>query len=304
MSTMSQPDAWQNPTVRNYWLLCLAALLAVTLALIVRNLGAWSLLPILLGSLSLAGRWRSGPVLALLALGWVLASERIGLSPFDMLEFVLFRLAALLFGGRQQAIPVQMAYGLRGRLLFSDLLLCAGALAYGAAHYRLVGLLSHIFPTEPSKPSVRARAEDVEVRRSDTTVTQREILRLAWGVPACVLLAALAWFWLARQQAPVLRWPAAPWQEAAAPGELVGGGIDLELPAPVWRAMLLVWLLGAGLIVISALISHLGHRRMSLSEASLLLQDTLWRETCREQRLLHRWLARARLRRRRRGEKQ
>jgi hypothetical protein len=41
---------------------------------------------------------------------------------------------------------------------------------------------------------------------------------------------------------------------------------------------------------------------MSVEEATLLLQDTLWLETRREQGRINRWLAWARLRSRRRKE--
>jgi hypothetical protein len=35
---------------------------------------------------------------------------------------------------------------------------------------------------------------------------------------------------------------------------------------------------------------------MSAEEGALFLQDTLWRETRREQRLINRWVARAKVR--------
>ena len=87
--TKAEPhDPWQAPVLRQYWLLCLGALLVLTLALVLRGLEVWALLPILVGSLSLAFRWRSGPVIPLAMLAWVLYSERTGWTLFDLLESV------------------------------------------------------------------------------------------------------------------------------------------------------------------------------------------------------------------------
>ena len=101
----------------------------------------------------------------------------------------------------------------------------------------------------------------------------------------------------------MLEWPSPFWRAIYPELARRGSRLFLDLPAPVWRAMLLAWGLGVVLIVGGGLIHYLGWRRMSPPEAALFLQDTLWRETCREQRLVGRWLARMRLRRRRKEKR-
>ncbi|HXG11489.1 MAG TPA: hypothetical protein VNK04_17170 [Gemmataceae bacterium] len=306
MSTTNQPDPWQAPAVRGYWLLCLVALLAVTLALVFRKLGAWSLLPLLAGGLSLAGRWRSGPLLTVAVLGWILYSERLGLSPLDLVERVLFTLVYLFFGGRPRYTAVRLSFGIGGRFLISDLVLCAGALAYCAAHYRLVGLAAHLYPPDrrrpPSRPPAWVRPPGIEPRRSERSVEPREVVRLAALVPVWVAVGGLFWWWLKEQRAPVLEWPSPVWRVIYPVLEPTGPPTPLQLPPVLWQVILLIWVLGLGLIAAGAVIGYLGWRRLSPTEAALYLQDTLWRETCREQRLLNRWLVWAR-RRRRREEK-
>jgi hypothetical protein len=76
-----------------------------------------------------------------------------------------------------------------------------------------------------------------------------------------------------------------------------------RLPAAWWGALILVWMLSLGWLVVSSLLNYWGQRRMTPEEATVLLQDTLWHETRREQRRLNRWLAWARLRRAGRKER-
>jgi hypothetical protein len=86
------------------------------------------------------------------------------------------------------------------------------------------------------------------------------------------------------------------WAGLAPPREMLG------LPARLWRFLLVGWSLGLGVFVTAAVLRQWRRRLMTPDEAALLLQDTLWHETRREQRRLNRWLAWARLRRRPRKE--
>ena len=76
---------------------------------------------------------------------------------------------------------------------------------------------------------------------------------------------------------------------------------ELDFSAHVWRGMLLVWLVGVGLVVASGLFGYLDWMRWTRDEATMALQDMLWRETRREQGRLNRWLAWSRDRKERRG---
>jgi hypothetical protein len=54
------------------------------------------------------------------------------------------------------------------------------------------------------------------------------------------------------------------------------------------------------LIIAASVFGYLAQRRMLPDEAALYLQDSVWRETPREQRRVMAWLAWARLRRKNR----
>src|SRR5262249_37176819 len=61
-------SVWTIPAVRDYALVCLAALLMVALIMLQDPIGLIALLPVLVGIISLAIFWAAGPVLVLLTL--------------------------------------------------------------------------------------------------------------------------------------------------------------------------------------------------------------------------------------------
>src|SRR5206468_2410713 len=65
---------------------------------------------------------------------------------------------------------------------------------------------------------------------------------------------------------------------------------------PVWHAVMAAWLMGLSLFLISNLLGYWYRQQMTREEGLSLLQDTVWKETRREQRRVNRWLAWARLR--------
>ena len=70
----------------------------------------------------------------------------------------------------------------------------------------------------------------------------------------------------------------------------------LDFPSPVWRAVVVAWIIGAGLYVVFGLLDYWSQRSMNAEEAAVFLQDVLWKETRGEQRRLNRWHVWARLR--------
>jgi hypothetical protein len=69
-----------------------------------------------------------------------------------------------------------------------------------------------------------------------------------------------------------------------------------------WQVTLLAWLFGLVFLFAAALLRYAAQSRMRPDEAALFLQDTLWRETSREQRRINRWISWARRRRQWREE--
>jgi len=264
-SELTHKELWQHAAVRNYALLCLTALGVLLFVLLERNLGLWSLFPIIVGSLALALRWRLGP------------------------PMVLFTLTGTLYLGsiRLGVLVRPRSYGAEN--VISDVILCAAMLTYFAANYRLQGIFHAIFPTDvrlPSpqkqKPKPRVRsgqavspatfaAPALMQRRSPDAVSAGEIGQLLLGVPLYVLFALLGCV-LLRLWEPVV-----------------------DVSDELWRAMVLTWILGLGTIVSAGFFSYLGWSRLTASEAALFLQDLVWRESRKEQWRLSRWIAWAKI---------
>jgi hypothetical protein len=91
-------------------------------------------------------------------------------------------------------------------------------------------------------------------------------------VPLCTLAAVLVWLRL------------------AAPPNFFG------LPPWANRVILLLWLVFVLVVLAGALLGYWRWHTWSREEALLVLQDTYWRETRREQRRQYLWLAWARRR--------
>jgi hypothetical protein len=240
--------------------LYLAALGVILLVQIEQQAGLSSLLLVMVGLLGVLSRLRAAPIVVLL----ILAGQQ------------LLRQAAL------------VRYDTRGYAAawspeVTDIVLCGAVLAYVLAHYRLQSLVYSVVPVDPRRREGPPRwhfwrfqrlPRVVLERRSPRSVSRVEVGLLVMSLPAAPLLAQLLWAGLAR------------------PREMLG------LPPRLWRSLLVTWALGFGLFVVAAALRHLRHRRMTLHEAALLLQDLVWHETRREQRRLNRWLAWKRLTRR------
>jgi hypothetical protein len=164
----------------------------------------------------------------------------------------------------------------------ADVVQCGAVLLYVAAHYRLQALTRHVFLPDPRRrepvPGRPGKTRIVRQTRSPELATPEEAAFLVLLVPVPALLAQALWLAVAR-----------PWSV-------------LGLPHPVGRILLLGWVLAVGAFLLGALLEHWRARQMNGEEGELHLQDTLWRETRREQRRLNRWLAWAELRRRRKEQ--
>jgi hypothetical protein len=137
--------------------------------------------------------------------------------------------------------------------------LCLAALVYIVAQYRLLGLTTGVFPPDP-------RPGDPPPPRAGSAGTKELVPTLVTAAAATVGAFAL---WTASGKLPVL-WLTDPLH---------------------WRLGLLAWVLVGGLATMTAVLGHLGWRRISRAEAAIFLQDGLWHETRGEQRRINRWRA-------------
>jgi hypothetical protein len=242
MSTEPIADASVEPDVppaeNAYLIMGLAAVVLLGVALLQNDNGRWSVIPTLIGAAGLAFRWRSAPLVLLAAVAftqiipWVLMNRR-----------------------PPGALPI-------------DLGICGAVLAYVLAQYRLFGLTTTLFPTDPR------RRLDKPPPRDAAHVPAREVPTALVTVATAAVGAAFLW----RMASSV---PAA-W------------GVR-----NVWPLGVIAWILGAALLLTASVIGYLGWRRLSVDEASLYLRDVLWQETRGEQRRIQRWRAWALLRRER-----
>lgn len=171
-----------------------------------------------------------------------------------------------------------------------DFLLCVGVLGYTAGQYRLQSITRSLMPEDPrlGKPTAK----------KDTPRFTRPLLDAELPI---LLMSLPLWAWLA-----ALGWEELPpdWRALGLPREFRRLVYDAELSLPIWRLIVVVWILGLGLVLRSLLLVllHRGRWGASPEEGALYLQDVLWRETRREQTRMQRWLAWARLREDRRKE--
>jgi hypothetical protein len=268
-------DLQPSSAARNYTIICLTALLLVLLVLLGEYDAVWlAPVPFLIGCLGLLRRWSSAPVMLVLVV------------------------AALYFGPAWTGLFSRSTLPGPETFRLSDFILCGAVLAYAAAHYRLQGVERSIFPPEPGRPmpqrdkprSRRVPLMSAASRRSARSVSADEFTLLLLSLPLWAGVAQVCLYVLPSRPLSVglpLHW----WRATA------------SLPLPWWRALVLIWLFGLGWLVVASLLGYWGKRRMGPEEATLLLQETLWHETRREQRRLNRWLAWARLRRHQRKEK-
>ncbi len=158
MSAEPAPKQATPDGVRFYAVTALLALLAASFPLLLRGLEFWALLPSLLGALSLAARWRIGPIPYLLSLFWLALADRVGVSP---LELVPYLMAAVLriesHGGVEGnfASPLRM----RNAVPILDMFLAVAAVLYVAAHYRFLSVTRNLFPLDRRR---RVRRPDAE----------------------------------------------------------------------------------------------------------------------------------------------
>jgi hypothetical protein len=249
------PNPLADPATRAYTLVCLAALVVISLVAMERGFTVLTPLPILAGAVGLLARSGTASLMLLFALaGKALAEQRLRL------------------GGTSGGFGA-----FRGQLNPSAIILCGAVLAYVMAHYRLMGLIRNVFPPDRRRretPAMPGRfggpsGEEYQ-RRSTRLVGPVEWSLFVLALPVWPLLAQL--LWLVRPNPVPIP----------------------DLPVRLWGLTALIvplWVLAGSLWVASSLLKYWRRRGMTALEGQILLQDTLWHETRREQRGINRLLA-------------
>jgi hypothetical protein len=185
----SEPDVdlGSHPAVRGYSLVCLVALLALTLFVTERGLGWWGLMPVLLGAGALLFRWSVGPPLVLVTLAVLLSAQ------------ARFRLPSW---ARPQPS------------LLADLGVCLAVLAYAAAQYRLLALTRHVLPPDTRRRMLPGQGKAVAAegpRRSPGSVGPWELPGLLLTLPLWTAAAAAVWVRLELEE-PMQDFPVVVWR--------------------------------------------------------------------------------------------
>ena len=249
--------------LRNYTVLCLGSLSLLLMALLRRDVGPWSFLPVAIGLLSVWQHWRVGPFLTLITLVILLVwHEPVG----DILS-----------RSSQAARTFRLP----------DWILCMAVLGYMIGQYRLQSLTHSIIPADPRRDRAAADGQTIvpavllpqNTRHRDPGLVRAgEIGWVLMALPLCALFAQVAWRLL--------------------PGTTSWSGDFSGNWRVVVQGIVVAWVLALALFVARGLLRYLGWRQQSTRQARLTLQDTCWQETRQEQRRISHWLAWARLRRR------
>ncbi|HZY84830.1 MAG TPA: hypothetical protein VFE78_08360 [Gemmataceae bacterium] len=180
-----EADLSSHPAVRGYSLVCLVALLALTLFVTERGMGWWGLMPVFLGAAAVLFRWGVGPPLVLVTLAILLAAQ------------ARFRLT-------ESARPS----------LLADLGVCLAVLAYTAAQYRLLGLTRHVLPPDTRRRTLPGQGKAAAAegpRRSPGSVGPWELPGLLLTLLMWAVVAAFAWARLQLQE-PMEGLPEVVWR--------------------------------------------------------------------------------------------
>jgi hypothetical protein len=280
MSLTLEPATPPDDGVHHYTFLCLTALGVMTLAFFVRGVGLMCLLPAAVGGFALVFRWRTGALGVLFFVGWLVIAQnwpnRDYFNPLyvaqQLMQFVrvVFRPPGFTPYIDVPPLPRHAGFGI------ADVLLCAATMVYMAGYHRLLSLTHSIFPIDPRRGRRKRAAQEARSRR---LVSGSEIANLVASVSIWLVLAWLCWRWLEFKET-----------------------LTLDIEDYSWQLMLLTWLLGLVFLLASGLVHYIAQGHLRPEEAALFLQDTLWRETSREQRRIHRWFVWARRRRQRKEE--
>lgn len=245
MSDATRDAAPAGPALaQTYLFVGLGAVVGLGVALLQGDAEPWAVLPALVGGAGLVFRWRLATLCVYLALTFALLAPRFQWGHF------------------RDSRPAPMGV---------EMLLCASALVYALAHYRLLALEAGLFPADPRRPPPPPRAVDPAA---------------AGELPAALTAAAAATL------AAFLLWTAT----ASVP-------VPLSINPRHWRVGLVIWAIALALVTVTGTLGYLGWRRRSAAAAEVYLRDVFWAETRREQRVVGRWLAYGLRRRERRARR-
>lgn len=278
---MSERQTHNNAGYTFYLLITLCALGLMVIPLIAYGMREWSLILPMIGGLTIVLRLRSGPLIFLFVLVYYIISAMVGLSPGALLVHILEAIPRALAGYRLRYYRTSWGQHFDSTNTVVAMLFTLSVLIYLIAHYRLVGIMRGVLPSDRRLKSKRKakKRQALEQPRNGRFVNPQEGVVIFLTALFCSALAQLVWIWAeSRYVEEDLEW-------------LTKGRVLFRMNEVTWQFLSLLWVGGMLLVIAFSVIGYLGTRRLNQAEAEMLIQDDLWRDTRREQSRIHRWTA-------------
>jgi hypothetical protein len=243
----------RDPGARNYLLIGCAALIVYCTVMFDRAGEMGSLVALALAIPGLTVRWVISPILFLVLTTYLVYDP-------NFTELITRTEGYGAWSMRRRPAELELR----------DLVLAGSVLIYLMAQFRLLSLMHKSMPDDPS-PRRKGQPEPKPPRRPLELVSNRELGVMLQLTPVYVLAGVLAWFTLSQYESVAF----------------VGRSWGIETPF----ARLILFLgpfIGSGLLI-GVYFRYVALRRMSRTEARLMLQDMFWRETRREHERIFRW---------------
>lgn len=247
------PNIFQRlrpPAALNYLVLVGAGLFVYGLIMMSRGNDLGALLAVLLAVPGVLARWTAAPVLVLL------------LTTYLMIDPGFINVIGWVTGGPWFLPDPGTGFKLE------DLLLAGGLLAYTIGHFRLTALVHQGMPNESS--AQRAADPARPPRRPVELVQPDELPRTLIVAGGSLIVGQVVWVLLKQI-------------------EYAGRPRASQFTVGTARFLLLAWVIGLALMLISAALVYLRGNRMSRAEAALVLRDEFFQENRRETDRLQRW---------------
>jgi hypothetical protein len=240
----------RQPAALNYLVMTGAGLLIYEMIMMARGNDAGALIAGLLALLGVVARWHAAPVLVLL------------LTTYLFIDPGFLGLVGFVTGDRWFFPRESGAFSLEA------VILAAALIAYTIGHFRLAAIVHQSIPDDPTVR--RDRDPNNPPRRPVELVTPDELPRTLVIASSCVVAGQAAWLILVMI-------------------ERLGRPRPSEFTVGTSRFILVVWLMGLALMIVSAALVYMRSAGMSRQEAALSLRDEYFQENRRETDRLQRW---------------
>lgn len=240
----------RSPGALNYLIMTGAGLMVYGMMMVGMGNDIGAMIAILLAIPGVLARWTASPILVLL------------LTIYLMLDPGFMGIVGFVTGDRW-FLPRES-----DNFSLNDLLLATGLLSYVIGHFRLTALIHQSMPDDPTVRRDRDLARPP--RRPAELVAPEELPRTLVVAAGCVVVGQAAWLFVVMI-------------------ERLGRSNTSVFTVGTSRFMLVAWIVGLAIMIVSAALIYMRSARMTGEEAALLLRDEFFEEGRRETDRLHRW---------------